>query len=89
MNALSEELVQQRIEYLRAIRALHNGKRQIGFVLSLAGVLLLIWGTQRVGAPAFAEPLGLGLIAASWALFGYVIFMRNRYVRANPFKPKS
>jgi len=89
MSALPEELVQQRIEYLRTIRSMHNGKRQVGFVLSLVGVLLLIWGTQRVGAPDFAEPLGLALIAASWVLFGYVIVMRNRYVRANPFKPKS
>jgi drug/metabolite transporter (DMT)-like permease len=88
MNAPFPELVEYRVEYLRTIRALHAGKRLAGLVLSLAGVLMLIWGSQRTDAPPFAREIGVGLIAVGWLLFVYVIVMRTRYVRANPFEPK-
>jgi hypothetical protein len=84
----ADALTAQRVEYVRQIRGLHADKRVAGFVACLIGALLLIWGRMRAGAPAFALPAGVVLIAVGWALFAYVIFARTRYVRTHPFQPK-
>lgn len=84
----SNEIVDQRIAYLREVRALHGKKRQAGFVLCLIGALLVIWGSQRSDPHILATNAGVALIAAGWALFIYVIVMRTRYVRSHPFEPK-
>jgi hypothetical protein len=81
-------LTEQRLSYLQEVRGLNNGKRTLGFAVSLLGAMLLIWGRMRVDSPPMAIPSGLVLIATGWALFIYVIVMRTRYVRIHPFDPK-
>jgi hypothetical protein len=83
------KLLEQRIAYVKTIRALHRNERIAGLVGCLVGALLLIWGRQAVGAPAWAAPTGLVTIGAGWLLFAYVIIRRTRYVRAHPFDPQS
>jgi len=83
------KLLAQRVAYVKSIRALHRNERIAGLVGCLVGALLLIWGRQSVGAPAWAAPTGLVTIGAGWLLFAYVILRRTRYVRAHPFDPQS
>lgn len=75
--------------YVTKIRGLYRKERALAFVASLAGVLLLIWGRETPGAPAWATPTGLLVIGAGWVLFAYVIVRRTRYVRTHPFDPQS
>jgi hypothetical protein len=82
-------LLEKRVAYVKTIRALHRNERIAGLVGSLVGALLLIWGRQVAGAPAWAAPTGLVTIGAAWLLFAYVIYRRTRYVRAHPFDPQS
>ena len=83
------QLLAKRVAYVKSIRALHRNERIAGLVGCLVGALLLIWGRQSVGAPAWAAPTGLVTIGAGWLLFAYVILRRTRYVRAHPFDPQS
>lgn len=83
------ELLAKRIAYVKSIRGLYQVERVAGLVGCLLGALLLIWGRQAAGAPAWAVSTGLGVIGASWVLFAYVIIRRTRYVRAHPFDPQS
>ena len=82
-------ILAKRTDYVRAIRGLYRVERMVGLVGCLVGALLLIWGRQAAGAPAWAVPTGLVTIGASWVLFAYVIIRRTRYVRAHPFDPQS
>jgi len=82
-------LLAQRVAYVKTIRGLYRNERVAGLVGCLVGALLLIWGRQSVGAPAWAVPTGLVTIGAGWLLFAYVIIRRTRYVRAHPFDPQS
>lgn len=79
----------RRAVYADTIRALGRGERGLGFIASLIGALLLIWGRMVDGAPSWAVGLGLATIAVAWLLFIYVILRRTRYVRAHPFDPQS
>ena len=79
----------KRTDYVRTIRGLYRIERMAGLVGCLVGALLLIWGRQVAGAPAWAVPTGLVTIGAAWSLFAYVIIRRTRYVRAHPFDPQS
>lgn len=81
--------LEKRVAYVKTIRALYRNERIAGLVGCLVGALLLIWGRQSVGAPAWAAPTGLVTIGAGWLLFAYVIYRRTRYVRAHPFDPQS
>jgi hypothetical protein len=83
------ELLAKRIAYVKSIRGLYQVERVVGLVGCLLGALLLIWGRQAAGAPAWAVSTGLVVIGASWVLFAYVIIRRTRYVRAHPFDPQS
>ena len=83
------KLLERRVAYVKTIRSLHRNERVAGLVGCLVGALLLIWGRQAVGAPAWAAPTGLVTIGAGWLLFAYVIIRRTRYVRAHPFDPQS
>jgi hypothetical protein len=83
------KLLEKRVAYVKSIRALHRNERIAGLVGCLIGALLLIWGRQNAGAPAWAAPTGLVTIGAGWLLFAYVILRRTRYVRAHPFDPQS
>jgi hypothetical protein len=82
-------LLDRRVAYAKTIRGLCRNERAAGLAGSLVGVLLLIWGRQVAGAPAWAVPTGLVTIGAAWLLFAYVIYRRTRYVRAHPFDPQS
>jgi hypothetical protein len=86
---LSDDLSARRAAYLATIKGLYRKERVLGFVACLAGVLLLIWGREVPGAPAWAAPTGLLVIGAGWLLFAYVIVRRTRYVRTHPFDPQS
>ena len=39
-------------------------------------------------APPWALPAGLIIVGLSWALFGWVMYDRWRWVKANPFRPQ-
>ena len=82
-------VLQKRVAYVKAIRGLYRNERIAGLIGCLIGALLLIWGRQAAGAPAWAAPTGLVTIGAGWLLFAYVILRRTRYVRAHPFDPQS
>jgi hypothetical protein len=86
---LAPSELNRRVAYVKAIRALYRNERVAGLVGCLVGALLLIWGRQAAGAPAWAVPTGLVTIGAGWLLFAYVIIRRTRYVRAHPFDPQS
>lgn len=86
---MSDDLADKRRAYVATIRGLYRKERAGGFVACLAGVLLLIWGREVPGAPAWATPTGLLVIGAGWLLFAYVIVRRTRYVRTHPFDPQS
>ena len=83
------QLLAKRVAYVKTIRGLYRNERIAGLVGCLIGALLLIWGRQAAGAPAWAAPTGLVTIGAGWVLFAYVILRRTRYVRAHPFDPQS
>ena len=83
------QLLAKRVAYVKTIRGLYRNERIAGLVGCLIGALLLIWGRQVAGAPAWAAPTGLVTIGAAWVLFAYVILCRTRYVRAHPFDPQS
>jgi drug/metabolite transporter (DMT)-like permease len=67
---------------MTGVRSLHTHKQTAGLLACVAGVLLMVWGRFRDGAPQLAVPAGLALVVLGWALFAYVIVMRTRYVRA-------
>ena len=81
--------LEKRVAYVKSIRALHRNERIAGLLGCLVGALLLIWGRQVAGAPAWAVPVAFLVIGAAWSLFAYVIIRRTRYVRAHPFDPQS
>ena len=83
------ELLSRRTAYVKTIRALYRNERVAGLVGCLIGAMLLIWGRQVAGAPAWAVPVAFLVIGAAWSLFAYVIIRRTRYVRAHPFDPQS
>ena len=82
-------LIAKRVAYVRTIRGLYRNERVAGLVGCLLGAVLLIWGRQTAGAPAWAVPVAFLVIGAAWSLFAYVIIRRTRYVRAHPFDPQS
>ncbi len=83
------ELPAKRVAYVKTIRGLYRNERIAGLVGCLLGAMLLIWGRQAAGAPAWAVPVAFVVIDAAWSLFAYVIIRRTRYVRAHPFDPQS
>lgn len=67
------------------VRELHRLKRGLGLAGSGAGLILLAW--SRIGdGPDWGVPAGLGVIAASWALLGWTIWARYRWVKQNPYR---
>jgi hypothetical protein len=79
----------RRVAYVKTIRGLYRNERIAGLVGCLLGAMLLIWGRQVAGAPAWVVPVAFLVIGAAWSLFAYVIIRRTRYVRAHPFDPQS
>jgi phosphatidylglycerophosphate synthase len=83
------ELIRKRIAYLRQVQALYRRERIIGFVMILAGFLLVL---PAQWAAAWPHPLiwtGYALVAVGWTFFVYVIARRTAWRRANPFNPNA
>lgn len=85
----TSDLLSKRVAYVKTVRGLYRNERIAGLVGCLIGAMLLVWGRQAVGAPAWAVPVAFVVIGAAWSLFAYVIIRRTRYVRAHPFDPQS
>ena len=51
--------------------------------------LVMVAGRYRPDAPSWVVWVGVGVIAAGWALFVFVIFRRTAWVRAHPFDPNG
>lgn len=75
-----------RAEYIMTIRKMHQGKRLLGLIGCVIGVLLMI-APIYMGAPGWLRYAGLAVVAASWMVFLYVIVSRTRWVKAHPFDP--
>lgn len=84
------ELLAKRAAYIDTLRGLHRRERLVGFVLILAGFLLVMPAYNEAWIwPHAAILAGYGLIAAGWVAFVYVIWRRTAWRRANPFDPKA
>ena len=80
--------LEDQIAWLTRVRAIHRGKRLIGVFGCLIGAVLMVFGRFRPDmAPTWALPAGLVTVGLSWALFGWVIYDRWRWVKANPYRP--
>lgn len=84
----AEEL-HRRVAYLDTVRGLHRRERLIGLVGCLVGVVLLVIGRFRPGAPVWLTWAGLAVVVASWTLFAFVIYRRTRYVRDHPYSAST
>ncbi len=84
---MEDEEYKRRAAWIDTIRSMHRGKRRLGYLGCLIGILMVLWGRFGDGAPDWAIPLGIGIIFASWLLFVYVLWDRWRWAKANdPFK---
>jgi drug/metabolite transporter (DMT)-like permease len=83
-DAVSED----QIAWLTRVRGLHRWKRLLCVFGCLAGAVLMLLGRFKPEtAPPWALPAGLVVVVLSWALFGWVMYDRWRWVKANPYKP--
>jgi integral membrane sensor domain MASE1 len=77
-------------EWVGVLRRMHRRKRTAGVFGCLIGALMMLFGHFRPDfMPAWAVPVGLAIVALSWALFGWVLYDRWRWVKANPYQPDS
>jgi hypothetical protein len=63
-------------EDIEAIRALHKGARNAGYVFCLAGVMVMIAGRFMQGAPTWMLSVGVGIIVFGWGLLAYATMKR-------------
>ena len=63
-------------EDIEAIRSLHRGVRNAGYVFCLVGVMVLIAGRFMQGAPAWMLSVGVGIIVFGWGLLAYATMKR-------------
>jgi uncharacterized membrane protein (DUF2068 family) len=84
---VSEEtdLAGRRAAYAQAVLALHGRTRNFAFVVCLLGVLALVASRYIWRAPMWTSFLAVGVIAAGWAMFVFVVLRRIAWVRAHPF----
>ena len=74
--------------WLDRVRGMHRGKRMVGVVGCLIGVLMMLFGRFRPDlAPHWMLMAGLAIVGACWLLFGWIMFDRWRWVKANPYQP--
>lgn len=79
-----------RMAWITRVRRMHRDKRMIGFGGIILGAALVVWARMSPDqAPAWALMTGFGVLAASWALFIYVIVDRWRWVKKNPYSPPT
>jgi hypothetical protein len=74
--------------YLDAVRAMGRKARLAGFVLSAAGVFLMVVARYRVDSPPLLWG-GVAIVAAGWGCFIYAVARRVTWVRAHPFDPNG
>ncbi len=82
-------LLTRRAAYLDAYRGAYRREQTAGLVICLLGVLVLVAGRFRAGAPHWLVWVGAGVIGVGWVLFTYVIFRRTQWVRTHPFDPNG
>ena len=78
-----------RLAWITHVKGLHRSKRLLGFAGIVLGAAMLVWWKLDRTAPDWAMWASLGVLAASWALFIYVIVSRWRWVKANPYSPRK
>jgi hypothetical protein len=67
------------------VKRLHRNKRMLGFAGIVLGAAMLVWWKLDPTAPNWAMLASLGVLAASWVVFIYVIVARWQWVKANPY----
>ena len=81
---------EHRVAWITRVRRMHRNKRMIGFGGIVLSAALVVWARMSPDqAPAWALMAGFGVLAASWALFIYVIVDRWRWVKKNPYSPPA
>lgn len=86
-SPLNDPEHEQRLAWIRKVRSLHRRKRLIGFAGIILGASMMLWWKFTPTAPDWAMWGGVGVLAASWILFIYVIWDRWRWVKNNPYRP--
>ena len=61
---------------VEAIRVLHRGTRNAGYVFCLLGVLVMIAGRFMHGAPDWLVHVGVGIVVFGWGLLAYATMKR-------------
>ena len=74
-----------RLAWITHVKHLHRNKRMLGFAGIILGAAMMAWWKLDPTAPDWAMWAGFGVLAASWAVFIYVIVARWRWVKANPY----
>jgi len=77
--------LQRRTAYLETLRAQGRAARFAGLIACLVGVVILVVGRYRLGAPAWALAGGVAVIALGWGLFIYAVGRRLFWVRTHPY----
>ncbi|MFI4934563.1 MAG: hypothetical protein ACHP7N_08090 [Caulobacterales bacterium] len=75
--------------YIDTLRGLYKSERTAGFAACLIGVLMMLVGRFRGGAPIWLVWSGAGVVAIGWGLFLYAILKRLSWVRTHPFDPNG
>ena len=63
--------------------------RRMAWPLRAAGLALILLGASLLiaskGGGADLRYVGIAMLACGWALWGYVVFVRSRWAKRNPF----
>ena len=74
-----------RLAWITHVKRLHRNKRMLGFAGIILGAAMMVWWKLDPTAPDWAMWASVGVLAASWAAFIYVIVARWQWVKANPY----
>ena len=74
-----------RVAWITHVKRLNRNKRMLGFAGIVLGAAMLVWWKLDPTAPNWAMLASLGVLAASWVVFIYVIVARWQWVKANPY----
>ena len=81
------ELLTKRAAYVDTLRGLYRKERLVGFLMILAGAVIVVPSRFVWSWPHALIWVGWALVALGWVVFVYVIFRRTQWRRANPFNP--
>jgi hypothetical protein len=87
-NPLTPEQQERYAAWFVKARGLHRNLRFGGYIACAAGIGLMLW-SRFGGGPEIMLPVGVGVIVAGWALFGWVAYARFQWVKNNPFDPDA